>query len=49
MKTITIKGKQYSGFQPNGMSDLQFVSMVLRNDMTTEKMSRIFGKGLQNA
>lgn len=41
MKTITIKGKQYSGVQPIGMSDVQFNSMVVRNDMTTEKMNKL--------
>lgn len=41
MKTITIKGKQYSAVQPTGMSDAQFNSMVVRNDMTTEKMNKL--------
>lgn len=43
MKTITVNGISYTGFQPNGMSDLQFVSMLLRNDMRTEKMVKLIG------
>lgn len=41
MKTVTINGKQYSGVQTQGMSDAAFVSMVVRNDMTTEKMNKL--------
>jgi hypothetical protein len=43
MKTITIKGIQYSGIQPEGMSDKQFESMVVRNNMTAEKMAKLIG------
>ena len=46
MKTLTIKGISYTGIQPQGMTDSQFKSMVLRNDMTSEKMNKLFGKGL---
>ncbi len=40
--TITVKGKQYAGIKGD-MSDAQFESMVVRNDMTAEKMNRILG------
>lgn len=40
MKTIEIKGKSYTGVQPTGMSDAQFKSMLVRNDMTTEKIKQ---------
>lgn len=43
MKTLTINGKSYSGIQGT-MSDKQFESMLLRNDMTTDKMNKLFGK-----
>lgn len=41
MKTITVNGKQYAGVQQKGMSDKQFKSMVVRNDMTVEKMNKL--------
>ena len=41
MKTITVNGKSYSAVQPKGMTDAAFKSMVIRNDMTTEKMNKV--------
>lgn len=33
MKTIKINGREYTGVQPKGMSDLAFKSMLVRNAM----------------
>lgn len=44
MKTITIKGIKYAGVQPQGMSDKQFESMVVRNNMTADKMFALAGR-----
>ena len=47
MKTIKINGKHYSGIQPKGMSETAFKSMLVRNDMTTNKMAKL--SALQNS
>jgi hypothetical protein len=41
MKTITVNGKQYSAVQPKGMSDAAFKSMVVRNDITSNKVNAL--------
>lgn len=33
MKTVIINGREYTGVQPHGMSDLAFKSMLVRNAM----------------
>ena len=33
MKTIKINGREYTGVQPQGMSDVAFKSMLVRNAM----------------
>jgi len=33
MKTVIINGREYTGVQPQGMSDLAFKSMLVRNAM----------------
>jgi len=37
---ITVNGVQYAGIKGN-MSDAQFKSMVVRNDMTADKMVKL--------
>jgi len=43
MKTVIINGREYTGVQPQGMSDLAFKSMLVRNAMTlsTEQLKAI--------
>ena len=43
MKTIKINGREYTGVQPAGMSDLAFKSMLVRNamDKSVEQLKAI--------
>jgi hypothetical protein len=45
LTTITVNGIEYAGIKGN-MSDAAFKSMVVRNNMTADKMVKLLNRGL---